>query len=139
MVPVYPFNQQGVFHGDDKNAAAFGLAGVENGYVAITDVGLYHAVPGNMNGQKAVRAVGGYEGPGDLKKPPFGVILRFPARACGGFLLYELDFYRIVFQAGGSLSGKEPVKVDPVASGQAVKKGTGRFKEAGGDLRAHRH
>jgi hypothetical protein len=86
-IPVYPLYHQGIPYGNHENAASFGDTGVEDGYIPIADVGFYHAVPGNIDGQKALRAVGGYEGAGDLEKLFFGVVLRFPAMPGGGFLI----------------------------------------------------
>jgi hypothetical protein len=50
-------------------------------------MGFYHAVTGYVDGLEAVRPMGGYEGPGDLEPPFFGIIFRFPPRTGGGFLV----------------------------------------------------
>jgi hypothetical protein len=41
-----------------------------------------------MNREKTIRLAGSSEGTGYLKKPLFGVVLRFPARTCGAILLH---------------------------------------------------
>jgi hypothetical protein len=82
---------------------------------------------------------GGYEGAGDLEEPLFGVVLRLPALARGGFLLHQFNRHGVGVQAGGASAGEEPVEVDLVDLGKAVQENTGGPDEAGGDLGAHRH
>jgi hypothetical protein len=50
-------------------------------------MGFYHAVPGYIDRQEALRAVGGYEGAGYLETPPFRVVLYLCTVARGGFLI----------------------------------------------------
>ncbi|GHV70979.1 hypothetical protein AGMMS49928_20870 [Spirochaetia bacterium] len=60
---------------------------MEDGYIPIADVGFYHAVPGNTDRLKVIRAVGGYEGTRYLEKALFWVVLYFRTVASGGFLV----------------------------------------------------
>jgi hypothetical protein len=100
-------------------------------------VGFYHAVPGYVDGQKAFRAVGGYEGAGYLEMPPFGVVLRLSAAARGGFLIQQLNFHGIHVKAGGAFAGQKPVEIDIIDRTQTVKEIAGKFEAARGYLIVH--
>jgi hypothetical protein len=80
-------------------------------------MGFYHAVPGHIDSKQAIRAVGGYEGAGNLKNALFAVVLHVYAVACGGFLFQQLNFYGVAFKTGRPFSGKEPLEIDVVLPG----------------------
>jgi hypothetical protein len=90
-------------------------------------MGLYHAVPGYIDGLQAVRAVGGYEGSGNLKIPLFGVVFHVPAPPCGGFLIQQLYFYGVRVETGRPHSGEKPVQIDIVNLGKTIKEITGEL------------
>jgi hypothetical protein len=80
-----------------------------------------------MDGQEAVRIVGGDEGAGYLEQAAFGVIFHFPALAGGGFLVYQFNLYGGGVKAGGVFTVDEPVKVNVVDGGKAFQYLPGRL------------
>ncbi|GHU10665.1 hypothetical protein FACS1894151_10190 [Spirochaetia bacterium] len=99
---------------------------MEDSYIPIADVGFYHAVPGNVDCQQMIRAVGCYEGAGNLEKPPFAVVLYCPAVSGGGDVFVSgASFSKsggVIY--GSNAEGDQANRAKSDSDGHAVSAGT---------------